>query len=132
MTKPKPKGWKSSYNAEYQAKAEDYLENHDELQGDPVPSGSGMCRYLGITRPTLSAWCRQFEDFKAVMDAVSVKQESMLISGGLQQRYSSVITKLMLSNHGYSDKVQSDHTSSDGSMSPSRIELVAKHDDSDD
>jgi len=34
----------------------------------------------------------------------------------------------MLHNHGYSDKVEQDLKSSDGSMKPTIIELVAKKD----
>lgn len=38
--------------------------------------------------------------------------------GQLRGDLNSTIVKLLLANHGYSDKVQQDVTSSDGSMSP--------------
>ena len=43
-----------------------------------------------------------------------------MLSGGLGGAYNAAITKLMLANHGYSEKVQQDNTSSDGSMTPER------------
>jgi len=55
----------------------------------------------------------------------------MLISGGLRGEMNSTITKLMLANHGYSDKVEQAHTSPDGSLAPTRIEIVAPSMDKD-
>jgi hypothetical protein len=39
-----------------------------------------------------------------------------LLNNGLDGTFNPPITKMMLSKHGYSDKIEQDHTSSDGSM----------------
>ena len=40
------------------------------------------------------------------LENIKTKQELMLISGGLKSTFNSTITKLMMANHGYSDKVE--------------------------
>ena len=59
-------------------------------------------------------------------------QERSLVRGGLEGKYNPAITKMMLTKHGYSDKVEQDLTSSDGSMSPTRIEITAPDDNGQD
>ena len=64
---------------------------------------------------------------------LQAKQEMLLINGGLSQQFSGVITKLMLTNHGYSDKVQTDVTTNGESINkPTTIELVAPNVSSED
>jgi len=59
---------------------------------------------------------------------VESTQERKLVTGGLEGKYNPAITKMMLTKHGYSDKVEQAHTSPDGSMSPTRIEITAPDD----
>lgn len=47
-------------------------------------------------------------------------QEKISLTGGLSGEMNSTIVKLLLANHGYSDRVQQDSISSDGSMSPGK------------
>lgn len=89
-----------------------------------LPTRAGLCLYLGISKKSLNNWV------KAVIDSVDDNdsqfihsvlkldqmQEVRLVSNGLIGEYSSPIAKLMLSNHGYVEKV--DNVSSDGSMTP--------------
>jgi len=42
------------------------------------------------------------------------KQERMLANGGILGDYNTAITKLLMSKHGYSDKVETAHTGPDG------------------
>ncbi|MDF7480882.1 DNA-packaging protein, partial [Proteus mirabilis] len=58
-------------------------------------------------------------------DGIMAFQEMKLINSGLAGDFNATITKLMLANHGYSEKQEVDHTSSDNSMSPTKIVLVA-------
>jgi len=50
-----------------------------------------------------------------------------LVNKGLTGDFNATITKLMLANHGYSEKQSIDHQLSDSSMSPKpvRVELVS-------
>jgi len=97
------------------------LTKHTELN-DEVPSHAGLCCYLGISKSTLYEYGRTdselAKEFSHTLAAINVKQEKMLLTGGLRGTTNSTITKLMLSNHGYSDKVENDLKSSDGTMSP--------------
>ena len=53
----------------------------------------------------------------------------LLIDGGLNGDFNAPFAKMLMSKHGYSDKVEADMKSSDGSMSPTVIELIAVGDD---
>lgn len=98
------------------ARVMDYIENYAEC-GDLVPSVAGLACELVVTRGTVHKWASEDEEFSDTLAILSQKQERLLTSGGLGNAMNATIVKLMLSNHGYSDKV--DNTSSDGSMSPS-------------
>lgn len=52
-------------------------------------------------------------------------QQRVLINKGLSRKADASLSKLLLMKHGYSEKQEVDVSSSDGSMSPTRIELVA-------
>jgi|SRR5690625_5105183 len=127
----RPVGRPTKYNDEIQAKAEYYLLQGFEEQGDAVPSLAGLCCYLGVVRSTVYLWSETYPQFSDTLLAINEKQEVMLISGGLRGEMNSTITKLMLANHGYSDKVEQAHTSPDGSLAPTRIEIVAPSMDKD-
>lgn len=119
-----PIGRPSKYNADMQKTANRYIDEY-QAYGDVVPSMAGLACFCGISRETANEWVKQYPDFSDTAKAVLVMQERMLINGGLSKANDASITKLLLaSNHGYSDKVQQDVTSSDNSMSPTRIERV--------
>jgi len=89
---------------------------------DAVPSVAGLAIYLGVNKSTLYEFTRVDSelgrDFSVTLTAIKEKQEKMLISGGLKSTFNSTIVKLMMANHGYSDKIEQDITSSDGTMTP--------------
>jgi len=119
----RPVGRPTKYNDALQAKAEYYLMRGFGEQGDAVPSLAGLCCYLGVVRSTVYLWSETYPQFSDTLLAINEKQETMLISGGLRGEMNPTITKLMLANHGYSDKVEQSHTSPDGSMSPQKVEF---------
>lgn len=110
------------------AKAEDYVANHYESYGDPVPTVVGLALEIGVHRATCYKWAEENERFSDIFTRVEETQERGLVRGGLEGKWNPAITKMMLTKHGYSDKVEQDHTSSDGSMSPTRIEITAPDD----
>jgi len=113
-----PVGRPSKYNDEMQATADRYISEY-QAYGDVVPSMAGLACYCGISRDTAHEWAKQHPRFSDTVKAVLVMQERMLINGGLSKANDSSITKLLLaSNHGYTDKVHQDVTSSDGTMTP--------------
>lgn len=98
-------------------------------EGDLIPSIVGMASYVGVSRSTINLWASsdRSEQFSDIFEQCSEKQEQSLLNGGLGGDFNPAITKMILTKHGYSDKVEQSHTSPDGSMSapPTRIELTA-------
>lgn len=119
-------GRPTKYSAEVLDKAEDYIRNYTSY-GDLVPSNAGLACELGVHRDTVQHWANIHPEFSDMLIKLQSVQERRLLSGGLAGDYNSNITKLMLAKHGYSDKLQQDQISSDGSMTPpAKIELVAR------
>lgn len=89
-------------------KAKAYLVYDFQNVGDLVTSAVGLAQYLGVTKSTIYLWAQDEselgQDFSDTLRACVEKQEKMLISGGLGGVFNAAITKLMMGNHGYSDK----------------------------
>lgn len=116
-------GRPSKYNANLQAQADEYVKTWSAT--DAVPSRVGLCCYIGIAKHTSYEWEKIHPEFSATLKAVDALQEYVAMNKGITGEFNSVITKLVLANHGYSDKQAIDHQSTDGSMTPpSRIEIV--------
>ena len=91
------------YNQEMLDKAKHYQENHIQ-EGDNVPSVEGLAYFLQVGKQTLYNWADEHEEFIDTLEGIKLKQAKMLINGGLEGDYNPTIAKLMLHNHGYSDK----------------------------
>jgi len=105
-----------------------YLELFDLKRGDRectvdqevIPSVVGLCRYIKRSKSTVYSWIKDEDkkDFLDIVNAIEESQHISLVSGGLSGGYNPLITKLILSKHGYSEKMEVDNKSSDGSMTP--------------
>jgi hypothetical protein len=106
-------GRPTKYTPELLEECHRYLTDYNTL-----PSIAGLAVRLGIARETLQAWARDNdkEEFSHIYTQLLAKQEDELIRNGLMGHFNASITKMILTKHGYSDKV--DTTSSDGSMTP--------------
>lgn len=102
-------GRPTKYNEELQAKADYYVENHREFD-DLVPSMAGLCCMLKISRGLAFVWRDQHPDFAETLEDINARQHKMLITGGLSSNMNPTITKLMMSNHGYSEKQAVEHS----------------------
>ena len=118
-----PAGRPTKYNEDMLDKALDYLENF-MLKGDAVPSHAGLACELRVNKSTIYAWAKEHPDFSNTLEAIKERQERMLVNGGLTNEFNGTITKLMLANYGYSDKLDQSISSPDGSLAPTKIELV--------
>lgn len=126
-------GRPSGLTPELIEKAKEYLiSGYKEIE-NIVPSIAGLGCYLGIGRSTIYEYKALSPEFADTLDAIMMKQEMLLINGGLSQKFSGTITKLMLANHGYSDKVETDITTNGENINnPTVIELVAHNVESSD
>lgn len=118
MTKGEKKIGRPSELADCLVKAKEYLLGDYETFGDVVPSVAGLACYLGKSREAMYEYARNNKDFSDTLESIKTMQENKLINKGLTGEFNATITKLMLSNHGYSEKQEIDHQSSDGSMTP--------------
>ena len=124
----RPVGRPSKYNNDMQDQADEYIYRLDELK-HAVPSRVGLCCFLGIHKDTSYEWGAKYPAFSDTLKKIETLQEHLALNGGITGLLNPTIVKLLLANHGYSDKVSQDHTSSDGSLAPSRIIIEAASDD---
>jgi len=121
-------GRPTKYNQEMVDKSYEYIENYAKYD-DMIPSIEGLAEALDLCRDTLYDWAKDDKkEFSYILAKLLQKQQKVLINNGLSNTFNSAITKLVLGKHGFHDKVDTDLKSSDGSMKPTVIELVAKDD----
>lgn len=96
------------------------------LRNAVTPSLVGLALHLEIANSTLDAWKadEEKERFSGICSVVMQIQHEILVSGGLSNTFNAQITKMMLTKHGYSDKQEIDHGSSDGSMTPKEAKII--------
>jgi hypothetical protein len=126
-----PVGRPSKYTAEMQAQADSYVFNWHET--DKIPSRVGLCCFIGIDKSTSYEWEQSYPQFSDTLRKVDTLQEQVGLNKGITGEFNSTITKLVLANHGYSERQSLDHISTDGSMTPKVIErhiVDAKNSDS--
>ena len=93
----------TEYNAGVNEKARAYLKDYKTL-GDVVPSIEGLAVELDVARKTLYNWANENEEFLHTLEAIKSTQARLTMNGGLDESFNSTISKLLLANHGYSDK----------------------------
>ena len=115
-----PAGRPTDYTPELLAKAQAYADGGWRDVGDTVPTVAGLACELNISRDTCYAWGAdaQKSAFSDILNKIAQTQERTLVNNGLKGDYNAPIAKMMLTKHGYSDKIEQDHTSSDNSMTP--------------
>ena len=83
-----------------------------------IPSIAGLAFFLGKSRECMYEWARQSDVFSGILDEILRTQEMLLLDGGLGGDFNAVITKMILTKHGYSDKQETDIKNSDCSLKP--------------
>ena len=104
-------GRPTKYSQEIVDKAQHYLDNYEEYE-EVIPSAVGLALVLNIRRSTLYEWAKA-EDKKAftdILDNINKRQEQVLLNNGLNSKFNSNITKLVLGKHGYHDRAQQTDT----------------------
>ena len=89
----------------------EYIENYAE-HGDAMPSIAGLACVLNVARDTIHDWRNQEDkaDFSDILAKLLATQERVLFNRSLLGDYNASIAKLALGKHGYSDKVETDNT----------------------
>lgn len=111
-----------------------YATKDYRLQGEVIPTIEGLAVFLNVSRSTIYKWKGENQEFSDILESLMSMQAKELFSNGLTGDFNPTITKLILTKHGYSDRVEQDVTSSDGALAPTSIVLrgVRADDSSDD
>jgi hypothetical protein len=105
-------GRPSKLTPEIIERAYDYLQ-HFEKYGDVIPSAAGLAVISEVSEQTVYNWdCEAHPEFFGLLAKLKAKQQQVLITKGLSGDFNAAITKLVLSKHGYHDRVE--QTGADG------------------
>lgn len=99
----------TKYTPEIQQFAERYITDYQQF-GDEVPSIASLCLLLKVARSTLYKWGDDNQEFSDTLSFIKLMQERQLINQSLNGQFNATIAKLMLSNHGYSEKQELNHS----------------------
>lgn len=83
-----------------------------------LPKVVSLALMLGINKDTVYNWCKDIEgedntlrqEFYDIVKEVNAKQEEMLMDKGLGGLFQPKTTGMLLSKHGYSEKIETDIT----------------------
>jgi hypothetical protein len=98
-----------------------------------LPKIASFALFLGINRDTVYEWCKGdselAQQFADIVKEINTSQEEMLIDKGLGGIFQPKTTGMMLSKHGYSEKIETDLTSKGESikMNPQTIALAQEY-----
>jgi hypothetical protein len=109
-------GRPSKYRDDIPERTLEYVKTFKKL-GDLLPTMEGLVLYLGVPRSTLYDWAKQPDKqaFSDALDVLKQTQAKMLFENGLEGKYNSTITKLMLShNHNVYEKSAKEISGPDG------------------
>ena len=115
MAKKSNAGRPSDYTPEIVEKAWTYAKGGWQAAGDLVPSVAGLACEIGIRRETCHAWAKdETKEFSNILSTIAENQERTLVNGGLGGVFNPSITKMMMTKHGYSDKIENEHSGPNG------------------
>jgi len=119
----------------------DYLPEYCDLLVQRAAEGASLtefCAEVGICRQTLHNWKDRHSEFldaytRAGIVGQAYWEKWLRTEGMMDSKANAPLVKLYFANRfGWSDKQDLQHTSPDGSMSPTRIEIVPGGTDSQD
>jgi len=89
--------------------AQIYVRENDTMSPTALlPTIERLSIILDVHRDTLYEWEKENKDFSDILRKLRASQADKLLQNSLIGRYNAVITKLMLSKHGYIEKTESD------------------------
>ena len=102
---------------EVMAKAEEYINTYSDYN-HAFPSIVGLSFILNVSRSSVNLWATKNSRFSDILEKIKEKAELVAWQKGLMGDYNANLVKLLLGKFGYSDRVDANLTSDDGSMSP--------------
>lgn len=93
-------GRPTDYNQEMLDRADEYINGEHRV----VPTIERLALFLEISKPTIYEWEAKYPEFSYALSRLRNLQAAEVIEKGLDGSFNSTIAKLMLGNHGYTDK----------------------------
>lgn len=111
-----PGGRPTSYTDDMLEKAYEYLSFFIEPDQRPenfnqvVPTVVGLCQHIKRAKSTVYSWVGHEDkaQFMDILNEIEEIQHVGLVNGGLAGILNPVVTKMMLTKHGYTDKLEQD------------------------
>src|SRR5690242_12861907 len=75
-----------------------------------LPSIEGLALHLKIHRDTIHEWEKQHPAFSDILNVLRSKQAVALINRSLSGDYNPLISRLLLTKHGYTEKQEIEHS----------------------
>jgi hypothetical protein len=113
---PNPVGRPLTFTLEQlQEKAKEYLAinllpKEEGGLGEAIPSAVGLACFLAIDKTTLYRYSERFPEFCTTLNEIQALQEQVALNRGIDGTFNAPITKLVLANHGYHEKVVTEST----------------------
>ena len=102
----KPMGRPTNWSLELEAEAYKYLETWQEEHGHAFPSVVGLCEVIKRSRANVYEWAKhEDKNFSDILNRINQLQELVVWNKSMKGEYNSTMSKLLLTKHGYSDKV---------------------------
>ncbi len=116
----------TEYTPEILTEAENYFKTSWET--GTFISVAELALRLNIARSTVYKWAEEKPEFSDIVEKILAWQEINLTKNGLSGDYNASIAKLLLSKHGYADKVETDVTTKGAaiSMNPANAAIASK------
>lgn len=87
--------------------ANEYIDDYASC-GDVAPTCAGLACELKVAERTLYGWGEKHPEFMQTLKRLQAKQKRVLENQGLNGNFNPTIAKLMLANHGYTEKTQTE------------------------
>jgi len=106
-----PAGRPTLYNETIVPKVLEYIEScTDSFDKNNVkvklPSIQGLSVYLNVNYDTVHEWRKVHPEFSDIIDKLLAIQADKLLNNGLAGTYNANIAKLILTKHGYSERLE--------------------------
>lgn len=80
-----------------------------------LPTIYGFANFLGVAEASLYDWAKKDKSLLESLQTIKSIQKEKLVLNSLSGDYNSTIAKLILSsNHGFAERVKSEHSGEDG------------------
>lgn len=106
-------------------------DGYERLVKVKLPTVEGLSLYLEVARSSIYLWKDQDEEFSDIIDILLQKQANALINKGLSGDYNPTIAKVLLTKHGYTEKIETDITSKGEKLNitSAHVEIAKKYEE---